>query len=290
VALLTGEIRPPVRRAILCSGFHNLITTAETARNLGVELSHEVGEPADLRAVAAPDLIAAQNALDSPSWGPAAECDGVPKTPLAAAEAGSAAGIDVLVLTNRDETGLFMGLNPEFDDPDDLATIDAAADYAGSPQRAKQLLAAYRDARQARGEATANRWLLIAVSTDAVFRNPANALADALAAHGNVHVGVFEHPSPALDGRLGACHAMMLPFAFGTYDHSSCATLAGTTVNRQLTERVAITAQSVWARFAATGDPGWTAYTTGSRTTGRIADAITSQSDPFVAERYAWNE
>ncbi len=60
-----------------------------------------------------------------------------------------------------------MGPNPAFDDPDAAATVAAAANYAGSPERATLLLAAYRAARQARGETTANRWLLIALGSDA---------------------------------------------------------------------------------------------------------------------------
>lgn len=73
----------------------------------------------------------------------------------------------MLALANRDETDLFMGPNPAFDDPDAAATVAAAANYAGSPERATLLLAAYRAARQARGETTANRWLLIALGSDA---------------------------------------------------------------------------------------------------------------------------
>ena len=61
--------------------------------------------------------------------------------------------------------------------------------------------------------------MLAAVLTDWWVRVPAIRLADA---HAPAPAGTFMYefawPSPAFDGRLGACHALEIPFVFDTLD------------------------------------------------------------------------
>lgn len=67
----------------------------------------------------------------------------------------------------------------------------------------------------------------------------------------------FSWRSDALDGSLGACHTIELPFVFETAGlpalHGPTALLGTGPPPTGLATRV----HAAWARFAATGDPGW---------------------------------
>jgi para-nitrobenzyl esterase len=80
----------------------------------------------------------------------------------------------------------------------------------------------------------------------------------------------FAHPTDVLDGLLGACHSLDLPFAFANVDRS---VFAGEAPSRHETSRSMALA---WAAFARHGDPNhggipeWTAYRKGDRRVMRI--------------------
>ena len=69
--------------------------------------------------------------------------------------------------------------------------------------------------------------LMLAVGTDGWNRIPAIRLAEAQLAHGPVFFYRFDWPSPANGGRMGACHALELPFVFETVDCATAITLTG---------------------------------------------------------------
>jgi para-nitrobenzyl esterase len=93
--------------------------------------------------------------------------------------------------------------------------------------------------------------------TRTIFRDPTAAFA---AAHpGPTWVYEFAWRSPALGGRLGAAHAMDLPFVFDTLDapglRGENALLGPGGGPPELAARM----HGAWIRFARDGDPGWPA-------------------------------
>ena len=118
--------------------------------------------------------------------------------------------------------------------------------------------------------------------TDAMFRQPVR---DFAAAHrGSAHVYEFSWRSPALDGRLGACHALELPFVFDTLE--TCAGpngLAGETPPHDLARRI----HGLWVAFAK-GEPlPWTPYEPQTRQVFELSagDVRAETQTPLVAGR-----
>ena len=72
----------------------------------------------------------------------------------------------------------------------------------------------------------------------------------------------FSWPSPAMDGRLGACHAIEIPFLF-----TGGGNLGGMTPEDGPPEQLAHAIQDAWVAFARNGDPNtsalpeWPRYT-----------------------------
>src|SRR5690606_220381 len=89
---------------------------------------------------------------------------------------------------------------------------------------ARRALAAYRAAHP--GADVRACWL--AFQSDRVFRIPAQRLLKAQRPHQpQCFAYLFTWPSPALDGRLGACHALEVPFVFGHVRDPRAAQLVG---------------------------------------------------------------
>ena len=223
----------PFRRAILQSGAHHLLLGRSAADRTCQRVLDHLGRPspAELRKLTAADLLAAQDAATPRAagifYGALRDGDLVPADPLGALRSGAAAGVDLLIGSNRDEMGFFWGRDPDFDrvDGDRLRAI--AAQWAPDQGAADTLVDAYRRARAGRGESTDERALALAIASDATFRRGALELADAQAAHATVHTYLFDWPSPLHDGLVGAAHLLETPFVFGTHHHPTVAAFTG---------------------------------------------------------------
>jgi para-nitrobenzyl esterase len=128
--------------------------------------------------------------------------------------------------------------------------------------------------------------LLAAVVTDYSVRVPAIRVAEARVQVGEADTWMyrFDHESPCFAGRLGAAHAVEIPYVFDLLDDESSHTLIG----EHPPQVVADTAHGAWVRFVTDGDPGWPRYTLADRATALIDDGITVLGDPDGAEREAW--
>jgi para-nitrobenzyl esterase len=114
----------------------------------------------------------------------------------------------------------------------------------------------YREARRRVGlpHAAADLWL--AVEGDRFFGVPALRLAERKAAArrgARVHKYLFTWTSPALSGALGSCHALEIPFVFGTA--GSLPGLRGFVGEGPAVEKLSLEMQDAWTSFARTGDP-----------------------------------
>ena len=209
---------------------------------------------------------------------PALGNDVLPQNPLQAIEAGLGSEIPLLIGTNQHETTLWGYGDVNEEKLERLAQI----------YHATKPLAAYRAQRP---QANPND-LIIALTTDYMFRIPAIRLLEARANHpARSWMYWFCWQSRAFGGRLRATHALEVPFAFDNLDRAGVDVFVGPGDSPQ---SLADTMHGAWIRFIRDGDPGWEGYDPGSRaTTGSRATMCfdeTSQLvyDPDGAEREAW--
>ena len=297
------------RRAIPQSGAAHNVQSRESAARTRATLLAELGldSPASLRDVPVAELIAAQmqtlmKARSSENIGmaftPVLDGDVLPQSPLEAIRAGSARGVDVLVGTTRDEWNLFRLMDPGGESLDEAGALKRLSARVSEPQRnAQRVYETYRKAREgkAREGQTSSEPIEVftAIETDRVFRIPAIRLAEAQRAHTDrVYKYLFSWESKLFDGRLGSCHALELPFVFGTLGLEGLRGWAGKGPDA---ERLSRRMMDAWLAFARTGDPGsadlpdWPAYDEEHRATMVFDREVELHHAPFDEERRAWN-
>jgi carboxylesterase type B len=93
-----------------------------------------------------------------------------------------------------------------------------AAVIAGYGLPVEATLATYRQTNPTAGPGN----LLASIQSDWYWRIPAIRLAKAYASHGMLtHMYEFAWRSPQFQNRLGACHAIEIPFVFDTLGHAT---------------------------------------------------------------------
>jgi carboxylesterase type B len=99
--------------------------------------------------------------------------------------------------------------------------------------------------------------LFSAIQTDWYWRIPAVRLADAHAAGARAATYMYEFAwqSPQMGGRLGAAHAVEIPFVFDTLGLGTDPMLG-----RDPPQVLADAMHGAWVAFAAQGDCGWPRY------------------------------
>lgn len=204
--------------------------------------------------------------------------------PAEAVAAGLAADVDLLIGTNTEEGNLYLVPVGKYATSTAADVDDAAARSHPDPAR---LVETYRTSRPEASFAE----LRSAIMADALFGAGTRALAAAHAAHAKsvTYVYEFSWRSQALDGELGATHAVELPFVFDLADrpelNGPAALLGPDKPPADLADRM----HETWIRFAATGDPGWDPYDTDRRATMHIDAEWTQVDDPRSQERQAWS-
>jgi para-nitrobenzyl esterase len=263
----------------------------ELAAHLGADVSRSALEqvPADALLAAASDIgsrltSGGQSGL---LMMPAVDGGLLPSLPDAAVASGSAADVDLLIGTTRDETSFFTLGNPRFAALDEPGLHEWVTLLIPDPAQAGEVIARVREARLGRGEDATPRHLWTAISSEYLFRWPsirfANAhaaAAAAAAARGGVgavgaagvagavgaagaagvgraggvgtHCYLFTWETPAFGGVLGSCHALEIPFVFGTVHHPGVQQFAGSG-----DEAFALSAamRRAWVAFARSGAP-----------------------------------
>ncbi|GAA2591118.1 carboxylesterase/lipase family protein [Streptomyces axinellae] len=204
--------------------------------------------------------------------------------PAASVAEGSGADVDLLIGTNAEEGNLYLA-------PVGRYSTSTAADVEATAARSHpdpaRLIETYRTARPGAswGE------LRSAILGDALFGAGTRALADAHAAHpGSATFGYeFAWRSSALDGELGAAHAVELPFVFDLAHLPSLRGPGGLLGPVAPPGGLAAHTHETWVRFARTGDPGWDPYDTDRRATMRIDAEWHQVDDPHGEEGRAWS-
>ncbi len=210
----------------------------------------------------------------------------LPLMPIEAVRKGASSNVAVMVGTMLNEWGLFGAGDPSLatlTEPHFIARLRRQIPVTYLPA----FIETYRKTREQRGEPTAFGDLFTAIQTDRMFRMPAILLAEAKQIQKNpaFHY-IFTWPSPALNGKLGACHAVEIGFVFGTTDkvfHGEGASV----------DALAVKTQDAWLAFARNGNPSceslgkWPSYGT-KRETMILGEKCYLANDPCGDERRAW--
>ncbi|MFG3256427.1 carboxylesterase/lipase family protein [Streptomyces sp. NPDC048172] len=166
---------------------------------------------------------------------------------------GGGADVPLLIGTNTEEGNLYLVPQGDLVGSTPRDVRETAARAHADPDAA---LARYR----ARMPEASPGELRAALLGDALFRTGSGRLAEAHAASGApTHTYEFGWRSPAVDGLLGAAHAVELPFVFDRVDLPALRGprgLLGPT-GPGTSAALATEMHGAWVRFARTGDPGW---------------------------------
>ena len=283
--------------------FHRMIVQSgvptaaplERASRLAEELAEEAGvdRVRDLRDVPGETILAAQVALERRRGGrmvfiPAVDGSVVEHAPIDALAAGAAAGIPMMIGTNVDEIRLMSAGDPRRADLDDdglRRRLDKVLDNG-----ADAVIDTVTRARGARGEPTTPSDLWFAIESDRFFRVPSLRAADAQVEHEpRTFVYLFGWRSPMLDGWVGACHVLEIPFVFGLHDAPHLAPFTGAGPDAD-----ALSAQMMqaWVAFARTDDPSthelqWPRHDPRTRPTMFFAEESRVEHAPRDEERAA---
>jgi para-nitrobenzyl esterase len=244
----------------------------QVAAHLGVPMTR-----AAMERVPTGDLVKAATELgiaaakDDPALLMLPVVDGglLPFEPEKAVAAGSASDIPLLIGTTRDESAFFAVGSVALSSLDDDGLRWWVQRLCSDPDVGDDLLTSMRDARAARGESVSPRDLWIAMATEYVFRLPSVRLADAHASAALPGVGTYNYlftwESPMFGGILGSCHALDVPFVFGTVHNPGVQGFSGAG-----DEAFDLSAgmRKAWTKFAYTGSPGaWPRWDAGTRPT-----------------------
>jgi para-nitrobenzyl esterase len=239
--------------------------SAEVAAERTERIAAQLGVPVtrrDLDGVPAERLVAVAGELSDVAGDdgllvtPVVDGGLLPRAPLEAVAGGAAAGVPLLSGTTRDESAFFALGSAKLMSLDGGGLRRWMRRIASDADAADRVIAAVQAARAARGESCEPRDLWSAIATEYVFRVGTVRLADAHARAARPGIGTFNYlftwESPAFDGVLGSCHALEIPFVFGTVKNPMVQGFSGGG-DDALALSAAI--RRSWTSFARTGVP-----------------------------------
>ncbi|MHB8664795.1 MAG: carboxylesterase/lipase family protein [Acidimicrobiales bacterium] len=241
----------------LTLGLDQTLEVADRVRfALGVDpMTAPVGAILEAQDRVAGDLVATLGAMP---FHPSVDGEVVPCRPV---EAVSDSRVDLLIGTTRDELNTYLDPAAPTLEAERLrkrATRYLAGYGIDGPE---PVLAAYADL-----PSPAHVWA--AMRTDAEMWLPALAIADAHG--GRTFMYRFDWPAAPPNDHLGACHAIDIPFTFGTFETAGWDDFVGYDADAA---RLGDAIREAWSTFAATGDPStkrldrWSPYSTPTRAT-----------------------
>lgn len=196
----------------------------------------------------------------------------IPEGTIAAIRAGRGAHVPLLIGTNRDEWALF-----------DVFMGPGASEAVKGPLRGR-----LGDRVDAILDVYAGKWSdLIG---DLAFRIPSIKIAELQPAPSYMYR--FDWASPAMNGALGAAHALELPFMWNKLDIKASQLLIGGDVAGA--QPLATAMHDTWAAFVKTGDPNgaglpaWPVYDA-KRATMLLDRTSRVVEDPDGAKRVQWD-
>jgi len=212
----------------------------------------------------------------------------IPIHPLQAVKEGSSNDIPIIVGSTLNEWEFFTLFDPAMTalgKDDLLVRLKPQIPTENIPG----IVDAYIASRKARGLPFTDSDIYSAIQTDLVFRLPAIWLAEAKQCHKQpAYHYIFTWPSPFMNGKLEACHAIDVPFTWGSYEP----VFSGTGPKA---DTLARNTQEAWLAFAHNGKPDcdslgkWPAYGN-NRETMILGENCHLENDPLGKERIAWHK
>ncbi|MBN1665284.1 MAG: carboxylesterase/lipase family protein [Deltaproteobacteria bacterium] len=206
-----------------------------------------------------------------------------PRHPFMPDAAPSAVNVPVIVGSNKDESALFMAIDPRRRKLTEEELQERLGRLLG--ERKDDILAVYRKQRP-----DATPWdLYIGISSEGMrLRSIQLAEAKVKAGGAPVYMYSFDWESNFMRGLLKSCHALEIPFVFNNPD---VAPFTGDSPDRY---ELAAAMSRAWINFARTGNPSvegmppWPAYDMESRATMIFHVPCRVENDPRKEERLIW--
>ena len=285
------------RRAIVESAppeslFNPTVGTAFTSRYLK-ELGISTDNLQKLKTISADTFVASMDRLITELMHepttvkvPSPVVDGtfITEDPITAIQNGKAAGIDLMIGTNKDESTLLalkqVGLTPR--------NVDQLQPYLANiePGRRAKLITMYKHYPRKRG--------VMDMTTDGIFAMPSIRVSELQTKYATTYMYRFDWASWGMKlVGLRACHGAELPFVFGTLDKSPGKYFAILS-NKKINWRLSRLVQQSWANFARYGNPdpsgqkGWSKYDPTQRSTMIFNKKSQPAADPKSEQRIAW--
>lgn len=271
------------QQAILQSGASQVIPNAfaeQVTRRFLAELGIEAADVHRLREVPVEEILRVQEKMraENPTmlyFQPVVDAASLPQAPLDAIKPGAAAGIPILIGTNRDEGKLFV--RPEMPVvPDEMVAQLLAVMIQVDLETAGKL------ARQYSGSTEAQARLV----TDTFFWRCALQFASEQGKHAPVWMYRFDWTQPSHPLFCDAIHAGEIAFVF----HTVRVLQIGGVVMDEETLKLAERMQDAWIAFATTGQPStselpWPQYEEGHRSTMVFDRECSVVDDPDAEKR-----
>jgi para-nitrobenzyl esterase len=223
---------------------------------------------------------------------PMVDGDVIPEQPLDAVRRGEAARIPLLVGTTLDEWKLFRLIDQGVRALREHELVERFGEALIGHANAPSPEAAVREFRavlELRGGKASASDVWTAFQSARVMHVPAARLAQAQSlAGGRAYAYLFTWTPPAMRRALGACHALDIPFVFGSTQNPLALPLTGITASAV---RLSRKMQLAWINFARDGDPGherlppWPAYEPRRRPTMSLGRRCSLEYAPLEAER-----
>jgi para-nitrobenzyl esterase len=270
------------RRAIMQSGtaerYRNVADSARISLEFLSLCGLDSGRARDLLALPVERLLEAQEKLVQRfgartyavplPFQPTVGTPSLPVPPLESVRSGLSSEVDLLIGTNLNEGSFAVEMRPKNPSEPSFGQRAAAmlADGGADPGRVGEYAEALGSIL---GAEPSGKQLLEAAISDAVYRQPSNRLLDARrGSSGKTFSYLFTWRSPAMGGKLGACHALDIPFVFRQLASPEAEFLTRGTAPQGLSDMMS----TAWAAFALTGEPAavgspeWPVYGAARRT------------------------
>ncbi|MEX0874508.1 MAG: carboxylesterase/lipase family protein [Actinomycetota bacterium] len=218
-----------------------------------------------------------------PVWG----SDVLPTAPIEALQQGAGTGVATLVGTTLEEWKLFTLMLGE-DSLRTRAVRPLRNLCARAGRSVDDVIATYEEKIGGSSELD----LRNALETDRNFRIPAIRLAEAQVSNATpTWMYRFDWKTPAFGGRMGACHALEIPFVFDNLDAPGVDIFTGGAAPQSLATNM----HAAWVAFARTGDPNtselpdWPGYDIDRRATMLLDSEPAVADDPDGKLRALWD-
>jgi para-nitrobenzyl esterase len=298
------EARPLMHRAICQSGACDHVISRERAEQVAEVFLAALGGPAltpeSLGRVPLDDILRAQNVVMADHadlrslmvFLPAVDGDVIPEQPVDAIRRGAVADIPILTGATLEEWKLFGILDGGFGGFGESALEDRFGEVLpeyGCAPRPSQAIARFRDALGDRLAADRPHWTWHAFQTARVFHQPSIRLAEAQhEGGGKAWSYLVTWRASSMRRALGSCHAIEIPFVFGSTRHPLARPLTGLSSDAR---RLSKGMQNAWIQFARGGRPGdtelpsWPSYRPDLRATMIFGRRSHLDEAPLEAER-----